>query len=79
MRKTQKEIVEAVLARHGRTYCAEIGIDIARNTPAPLFQLLVASLLFSARIPAEQAVEAARAERQDVAVLTGVKRRLRSP
>ena len=61
MGKTQKQVIEAVLDRHGRTYCAEIGIDIERNTPAPLFQLLVASLLFSARISAEQAVEATRA------------------
>ena len=45
----------------GQTYAEEIGIALDRNEPMPLFQWLVASLLFSARIGAAQAVEAAKA------------------
>ncbi len=58
---SRKQIAQALLARHGRTYAAEIGIRLERNTPSPLFRWLVASLLFSARIRADIAVEAARA------------------
>jgi hypothetical protein len=54
-------VVEALLERHGRTYAEELGIDLARGTPSPLFRLLCASLLFSARISADLAVRAARA------------------
>lgn len=54
-------IVDNLMQRHGRTYCEEIGIPIEENTPSPLFRWLVASLLFSARIAAPQAVKAARA------------------
>lgn len=54
-------VVQALLKRHGRTYCAELGIDIAKGTPSPLFRWLVASILFSARIGAAQAVKAAAA------------------
>ncbi len=59
--RSRKDIARSLLRRHGRTYCAELGIDIAGNKPAPLFRWLVASLLFSARIGAAQAVEAAAA------------------
>jgi endonuclease III len=54
-------VVDALLERHGRTYAEELGIDVARGTPSVLFRLLVASILFSARIGADQASEAARA------------------
>ncbi|MFW5883096.1 MAG: hypothetical protein ACOCVG_01900 [Verrucomicrobiota bacterium] len=54
-------IIDKLLERHGQTYAAEIGIDLEANTPAPLFQLLVASVMFSARIGADKAVEGARA------------------
>jgi endonuclease III len=54
-------VVEAVLDRYGRTYAEELGIDLGKGTPAALFQLLVASMLFSARIGARQGVRAARA------------------
>lgn len=57
---SKTEIVETLMARHGRTYCQELGIALS-NKPSPLFRWLVASLLFSARIGAPQAVEAARA------------------
>jgi hypothetical protein len=53
-------IVTALLARHGRTYAAEAGIRLARNTPAPLFQLLCLSVLLSARIRADSAIAAAK-------------------
>jgi hypothetical protein len=54
-------ILEALLERHGQTYAQELGIDVAKGTPSPLFRLLVASILFSARIGAGQAVQAAHA------------------
>jgi hypothetical protein len=56
-----KQIVAALLAMHGRTYCDELAINIARNTPSVLFRWLCATLLFSARINASVAIAAARA------------------
>ncbi|HZG04062.1 MAG TPA: endonuclease [Streptomyces sp.] len=52
--------VRALLDRYGRTYAQEAGI-LLRNTPVPLYRLLVLSLLLSARIRADTAVAAARA------------------
>ena len=46
----RKRMVAALLAKHGRTYCDELGINIARNTPSVLFRWLCATILFSARI-----------------------------
>lgn len=60
---TQKSIAKTVLNTHGETYSQQIGIRL-KNAPAPLFQLLNASLLMSARIASDQAVEAATALRQ---------------
>ncbi|MGH6945213.1 MAG: hypothetical protein ACREH6_13455 [Geminicoccaceae bacterium] len=57
----RKQIVQALLDRHGRTYADELGIDLARGTPSPLFRWLCASILLSARIRAENAMRAARA------------------
>ncbi|MFJ2882727.1 endonuclease [Streptomyces sp. NPDC086796] len=57
---TARDTVEVLLARHGTTYAAEAGIRL-RNTPQPLYQLLVLSDLLSARIRASVAVSAARA------------------
>jgi endonuclease III len=54
-------VLAALLERHGRTYCDELGIDIEKGTASPLFRWLCASLLFSARISAELAVQAAAA------------------
>jgi hypothetical protein len=54
-------VIEALLERHGQTYAQELGIDLAKGTPSVLFRLLVASILFSARIGAGQAAKAARA------------------
>lgn len=47
-------VVEILLRRHGQTYAEEIGIRLA-NTPAPLFQWLVAAHLYSTRISADLA------------------------
>ncbi|WP_251070473.1 endonuclease [Streptomyces sp. ISL-96] len=52
--------VRALLDAHGRTYTAEAGIRL-RDTPQPLYRLLVLSHLLSARIQASIAVAAARA------------------
>jgi hypothetical protein len=53
-------IVLLLLERHGETYCDELGIDIARNTPSALFRWLCATLLFSTRISSRTAVKAAK-------------------
>ncbi|GAA2424067.1 endonuclease [Streptomyces macrosporus] len=52
--------VRALLDRYGRTYAQDAGIRL-RNTPVPLYRLLVLSLLLSARIRTDTAVAAARA------------------
>jgi hypothetical protein len=62
MAKPSKDrIVEALLERHGQTYAAELGIDLARNTPSALYRWLCAATLLSARIGASAAMQAARA------------------
>ncbi|HET7326223.1 MAG TPA: endonuclease [Nocardioidaceae bacterium] len=50
--------VQALLDRHGSTYAADAGIKLA-DKPSPLWQLLVLSLLMSARIGSGIAVAAA--------------------
>jgi endonuclease III len=57
----RRRLVRALLNRHGTTYAQELKIPIERNTPAALFQLLCATVLFSHRISNETAVSAARA------------------
>jgi endonuclease III len=57
-------ITRALLQRHGRTFAEGLSIPIERNTPSPLFRLLCASLLFSARIQASIAAQAVRALRK---------------
>jgi hypothetical protein len=57
------DVVAVLLDRHGRTYADELGLNVTRNTPSPLFGLLCAALLFSARISAPLAVAAAQAVR----------------
>ncbi|GAA4930006.1 endonuclease [Streptomyces coeruleoprunus] len=52
--------VRELLADHGRTYADEAGIRL-KDTPQPLYQLLVLAHLLSARIRAGTAVAAARA------------------
>lgn len=58
---SKKDIVEILLERYGQTFAREIGIPVEKNTPAPLFQLLCASLLYSARISADNAARAMKA------------------
>ncbi|MEU4176600.1 endonuclease [Streptomyces sp. NPDC026589] len=55
-----RRITDALLEGYGRTYAEEAGIRL-RDTPQPLYQLLVLSHLLSARIRASVAVAAARA------------------
>ncbi|MFD8062036.1 endonuclease [Streptomyces cyaneofuscatus] len=55
-----RRIADALMEECGRTYAEEAGIRL-KDTPQPLYQLLVLSLLLSARIRASVAVAAARA------------------
>ena len=57
---TRRETARALLDTHGQTYAAEAGIRL-RDTPQPLYQLLVLACLLSARIKASIAVDAAHA------------------
>ncbi|MEU7554859.1 endonuclease [Streptomyces sp. NPDC044571] len=52
-------LIERLLDRYGETHAQEAGIRL-RDTPAPLYQLLVLCLLCSTRIRADIAVAAAR-------------------
>src|SRR2546421_9158478 len=56
---TQRETVRRLLEQAGPTYAAEAGIKLA-DKPAPLYRLLVLSVLLSTRIKADIAVDAAR-------------------
>lgn len=58
-----RAVIAALMDRHGRTFSEELGINLARGTPAHLFQWLCAALLMSARIPAQTAMRAAAAIR----------------
>ncbi|GAB3561219.1 HhH-GDP family DNA glycosylase [Spelaeicoccus albus] len=60
MTKTQSATAATLLAEYGSTYAHDAGIRL-KNTPAPLYQLLVLSHLLSARISSDIAVSAARA------------------
>lgn len=53
-----KEIVNFLLENYGTTFADDANIRL-QDAPAPLFQLLVLSLLISARIASEKAVSAA--------------------
>ena len=55
----QSDIARRLVQRHGTTYAEEAGIKVG-DKPSPLWQLLVLSLLLSARINAGIAVAAAR-------------------
>jgi hypothetical protein len=57
---SKKDTARALLERHGRTFADELGIDVAKNTPSPLYRLLCAATLMSARIGSPIAVVAAR-------------------
>ncbi|MFD5574422.1 endonuclease [Streptomyces cadmiisoli] len=53
-----KATVKALLENEGHTYAEDAGIKL-RNTPQPLYQVLVAACLLSARIKASMATAAA--------------------
>jgi len=57
---SKQAVTEALLEQHGRTFADELRIDVAKGTPSPLFRLLCASMLMSARISCSIAAEAAR-------------------
>ena len=57
----QQDIAQAALRRHGRTFAAELGVRLQRNTPSPLFRLLCLSLLTSAPVQANLAMRGAQA------------------
>ena len=50
MAPANQTIVRTLLQEYGQTFAEELHINVAQNTPAPLFQLLCATILFSARI-----------------------------
>lgn len=54
-------LIETLLAECGRTFAAELGARLERNTPSPLFRLLCLALLTSAPVQAGIAMRAARA------------------
>jgi endonuclease III len=54
-----QDVAQALLERHGTTFAEAAGIRLA-DKPSPLWQLLVLSLLLSARIRSDIAVAAAR-------------------
>ncbi|ELP68275.1 endonuclease [Streptomyces turgidiscabies] len=56
---SRREVMRALLDTYGRTYAVEAGIPL-RDTPQPLYRLLVLACLLSARIRADIAVAAAR-------------------
>jgi endonuclease III len=56
----QRRVVRELLDAHGRTYADEAGIRL-RDTPQPLYRLLVLAHLLSARIRGSVAVATARA------------------
>ncbi|MFF6992934.1 endonuclease [Streptomyces sp. NPDC010273] len=56
---TQRDVMRALLDAHGRTYAEEAGIPL-KDTPQPLYRLLVLACLLSARIRADIAVAAAK-------------------
>lgn len=58
-RRSASPVVRELMREHGRTYAEAAGITL-RDKPAPLFQLLVLTLLSSTRISADIAVDAAR-------------------
>ena len=57
----QRATCNALLERHGRSFATELGVDITKNTPMPLFRLLSFALLASTRISADIAMDAAQA------------------
>ncbi|MFF4359325.1 endonuclease [Streptomyces sp. NPDC001604] len=55
----QKDVVRELVRAHGQTFAEEAGITL-KDTPQPLYRLLVLALLLSARIRGSVAVDSAR-------------------
>lgn len=60
MGRNQRRVVRGLVAAHGQTYAEEAGIRL-KDTPQPLYRLLVLAHLLSARISGSVAVATARA------------------
>ncbi|MDT0608980.1 HhH-GDP family DNA glycosylase [Streptomyces lancefieldiae] len=60
MSRDQRRVVRALVDAHGQTYAEEAGIRL-KDTPQPLYRLLVLAHLLSARIQGSIAVATARA------------------
>lgn len=58
---SQRDLVRALLDRHGQLFSEELGVDVTRNTPSPLFRWLCFALMASTRISADIAMAACRA------------------
>ena len=56
---SQQDVARDLVRQHGQTYAEQAGITL-RDKPAPLFQLLVLTMLSSARIAADIAVSSTR-------------------
>lgn len=56
---SRKDVARDLVREHGQTYAEQAGIKL-RDKPSPLFQLLVLTMLSSARIAADVAVASAR-------------------
>lgn len=56
---SQKDVVRELVRAHGQTFAEEAGITL-KDTPQPLYRLLVLALLLSARIRGSIAVDTAR-------------------
>lgn len=61
MANKRDKIVDVLLDRHGETFANELGVELSRNTPTPLFRVLCLALLTSAPVGASQAMRACRA------------------
>lgn len=59
-KERQKRVTNELLKRYGKTFTEEACIQF-RDTPVPLFQLLVMAILFSAPIQADKAMQAVKA------------------
>lgn len=61
MEISAEHIVRLLLERYGQLFSEALGIELKQGSPSVLFQWLCASLLFSARIRAQAAEQAAKA------------------
>jgi endonuclease III len=60
----KKSVADELVRDHGQTFAEECGIELREGTAPPFWQLLCASVLYSARISAAIATRAARRLRE---------------